>query len=180
MKYDMSLVHSRSGGWLLVDAATGRPREVCVVREACRRLSLSRRQVYRLIASRTIAAHGKIFGEWLLDRDGVERLARFPASAQPIPAKLKTLFPEYEVSRLNAGRDRMLLISRVLDRGRLKDVRWLIGRLPKRDILRFLKEDGARLMSRRSLRFWSLFFNVVPKPLPQWRTKANPWLSAGL
>jgi hypothetical protein len=179
MKYDINLVHSRSSGWLLVDPAGGKPRGVCTVREACRRLSLSRRQVYRLVVARTVATHGKIFGEWLLDRDGVESLARSPASAQPIPARLKPLFPEYDLARLNAGRDRTMVISRVLDRGRLSDVRWLLGRLPKKDFIRFIEEEGARLMSRRSLRLWSLVFAAVPKALPKWRTKENPWLSAG-
>jgi hypothetical protein len=176
----MSLFHSRSAGWLLADPAGGEPRRVCTVREACRRLSLSRRQVYRLRAAKTLASHGKIFGEWLLDRDSVERLARSPASAQPIPARLKTLFPEYDLAGLNAGRDRTLVVSRILDRGRLADVRWLLGRLPEDDIVRFIVEDGARLLSRRSLRLWSLVFSAAPKAPPKWRTKENPWLSAGL
>lgn len=180
MKYEMVLARGRTGGWLLVDSSSGTERALCTVAEACRKLSLSRRQVYRLISSKALTSHGKAFGELLLDRGGVEHLARSPASAQPIPARLQPLLPEYDVSRLNAGRDRTLVISRILERGGLDDVRWLLRRLPRKAVARFIEEDGARLLSRRSLRLWSLFFEAVPKALPKWRTGANPWLSAGL
>ncbi|MFA5138867.1 MAG: hypothetical protein WC728_06490 [Elusimicrobiota bacterium] len=179
MKYDMLLARSDSGGWLLLDPAGGKPREVCTVKEACRSLSLSRRQVYRLLSTGVLASHGKAFGEWLLDSAGVERLSRAPSAAQPIPARLAPLFPEYEVSKLNAGRDRTVVISRVLDRGRLEDIRWLLRRLSKGDVSKFIEQDGSRLLSRRSLRLWSLVFEVVPKALPKWR-RADPWREAGL
>ena len=99
--------------------------------------------------------------------------------AQPVPARLQRFFPEYEVSKLNAGRDRTLILSRVLERGGEADVRWLLKRFRREDVVRFIEEDGVRLLSRRSLRLWALVFRAAPKPPPAWRTKTNPWLDAG-
>ena len=178
MKYDIALVQ-RGGDWWLKAAGRGRARRVCTVAEACARLRRGRRQVYRLIGSEVLPARGKVFGEWLLDRDSVERLARSPLTRQPVPARLQVLFPEYDLASLNVGRDSSLIVTRVLDRGTRAEVRWLNRRLPRKVIVRCIEEDGARLMSRRALRLWSLYFGVEPRPLPEWRTRTNPWLEAG-
>ena len=171
----MVLARKASGGWLLVDPASGKERGVCTVAEACGRLGLSRRQLYRHIASGTLESHGKAFGEWLLDRTAVERLASAPSSTQPIPARMRSLFPEYEISRLNAGRDRSIVVTRILDRGTREEVRWLLRRLPLASVKDVLVKDGARLMSDRALRLWSLCFRVTPKPLPGWRSMGGRW-----
>lgn len=171
----MVLAKKASGGWLLVDPASGKERGVCTVAEACGRLGLSRRQVYRHIASGTLESPGKAFGEWLLNRTAVERLVSAPSSAQPIPARMRTLFPEYDIARLNAGRDRSIVVTRILDRGTREDVRWLLRRLPLPSVKDILVEDGARLLSERALRLWSLYFRVTPKPLPEWRARGSLW-----
>lgn len=175
MNYSLILAKKGSGGWLWVDPASGKERGVCTVGEACGKLGLSRRQVYRHIASGTLESHGKVFGEWLLDRAAVERLASSPSSAQPVPARMSVLFSEYDISRLNAGRDRTTVVTRILDRGTRDEVRWLLRRLPLRAVKDCLIQDGARLMSDRALRLWSLYFGVTPKPLPEWRARGNPW-----
>ncbi|MBI4349332.1 MAG: hypothetical protein HY553_21010 [Elusimicrobia bacterium] len=156
----------------------GRSTRICTVAQARRRLGRSRRQVYRLVASGVLPSAGKAFGELLLEADAVERLAGAPRSPQPIPAGLAPLFPEYELSRLNVGRDRSLVVTRVLDRGTSAEIRWLLRRLSRGQIARCIREDGARLLSPRSLKLWSLCFRVTPKPLPAWRGAPNPWLDA--
>lgn len=168
----------RDGEWWVRVPGRGRSKRSCTVAQASRRLGRSRRQVYRLAASGVLPLLGKAFEELLLEKDAVERLAGAPLSPQPIPARLAPLFPEYDLSRLNVGRDRSLVVARVLDRGIAAEIRWLLRRLPRRDIARCVQEDGARLLSARSLKLWSLYFGVTPKPLPAWRGAANPWLDA--
>lgn len=176
MKFETLLAREPRGGLWLKTSGAGRARRVCTVSEACRRLSRTRRQVYRYIAEKTLEPCGKLLGEWLLDLDSVTRLAQSPSAAQPLPARLQAFFPEYDVARLNAGRDRVTVLSRLLESGSRGDVRWLLKRYRLEDIRRFLREDGARLLSPRSLRLWSLYFRVRPRPLPDSRRRANPWL----
>lgn len=175
MKCDLALMR-RGGEWRLRVAGRGRSKRICTVAQACARLGRSRRHVYRLVAASVLPSLGKAFGKLLLDRAAVERLVGAPRSPQPIPARLAPLFPEYDLSTLNVGRDRSLIVTRVLDRGASVEVRWLLRRLPRAGIARSIQEEGARLMSPRSLRLWSLCFGVRPKPLPAWRSAANPWL----
>ena len=78
------------------------PRLVVTVATACQRLRRTRRQVYRLMQAGRLGPLEKMLGEWLLDQAAVEGLARTPLSAQPLPARLKPLFPEYEPKALNA------------------------------------------------------------------------------
>lgn len=175
MKID-SILYRRGGPWRLKTPGAG-ARDVCTVSEAARALGRSRRHVYRLIADGTVTGLGKAFGELLLDRASVARAEGMPRSPQRLPERLKPLFPEYSLRRLRVGRDRTLIVSRVLDRGTVQDVRWLWSRIPAPDIGRVVESDGARLLSPRSLRLWSLALGVKPKAPPAWR-RDNPWLAA--
>jgi len=71
-------------------------RRVMSAAQACRRLRRSRRQVYRLMKAGRLGPPAKILGEWLIEEASVESLARAPLAAQPLPGRLKPLFPEYE------------------------------------------------------------------------------------
>jgi hypothetical protein len=150
------------------------PRRVVTVAAASKRLRRTRRQVYRLVKAARLGPVEKLLGEWLLDHAAVEDLARDPLSAQPLPARLNPLFPEYEPKTLNAGKDRMLIISRVLEGGGREDVMWLKKRYPVREIRRVIEEEGSRLLSPQSRRLWSLVFKVTPRPIAAWR-QADPW-----
>jgi len=149
------------------------PRRVVAVGEACRRLGRSRRQVYRSIASGALESAGKFLGEILVDAASVERLALAPPAAQPLPAALERLFSEYDSEALNAGRDRVLILSRILEGGSTEDVRWAIARYGRKCVAQFLLEDGARLLSPRAFALWSGLLRV-PKPAPR-VSAANPW-----
>lgn len=174
MKYDYVLAQDAGGLWL--KGGGRRARRVCTVAQACRLLRRTRRQVYRQLAAGLLQDGGKVLGEWLLDLKSVERLAQSPLFVQPLPARLKPLFPEYDVAGLNAGRDRVLVISRVLEGGGRADLRWLLSRYPEPEIVRFLEEDGPRLLTRRSLKLWCLRFGARPKAPPAWRS--DPWRAA--
>lgn len=173
MKLDIGLRQDATGA-LWLEKAPRPPRRVVTVAAACRRLHRTRRQVYRLMKAGRLGPPEKMLGEWLLDQAAVEGLARAPLSAQPLPGRLKPLFPEYEPKTLNAGKDGMLVISRVLECGGREDLRWLLKRYAGREIRRVIEEEGSRLLSARSRRLWSLVFKATPRPLASWR-RADPW-----
>ena len=168
------LLRQDDEGSLWLETAQAQPRRVVTVAAACRRLRRTRRQIYRLQKAGRLGPSEKMLGEWLLDRAAVEGMARAPLTAQPLPKRLKPLFPEYDPKALNAGKDGILIISRVLDGGGREDLRWLLKRYPRREIQRVIREEGSRLLSARSLKLWSLVFNVTPSPLTSWR-RADPW-----
>ena len=168
------LSYRKDGRWYFQDSPTDSPRPVCSIREACQKLHKSRRHIYRYIKAHQLNPLAKIFGEILLDVDEITHLKKTPFFVQPLPAFLRLLFPEYDVSTLNAGRFRNLIINRVLELGSLKQVKWLMHRYSKKDIIHAIQEDGQRFLSDRALTFWSLYFNL--KLSPSWRTKPkNPW-----
>lgn len=173
MIVDMALRQDGEGA-LWLEKAPRPPRRVVTVAAACRRLRRTRRQVYRLLKAGRFGPPVKMLGEWLLDQAAVEDLARAPLTAQPLPGRLKPLFPEYEPKALNAGKDAVLVISRVLEGGGREDLRWLLKRYPSREIRRVVEAEGSRLLSARSRRLWSLVFRVAPRPLASWR-RADPW-----
>jgi len=173
MKFNIALKRDAAGA-LWLETASGPPRRVVTVAAACRRLRRTRRQVYRLLKAGRLGSPEMLLGEWLLDWAAVEGLSRAPLAVQPLPGRLKPLFPEYETKALNAGKDAVLVISRVLESGGREDLRWLLGRYPNRTIRRVLEEEGGRLLSARSRRLWSLVFQATPRPLAPWRGK-DPW-----
>src|SRR4051794_18360297 len=131
MKFDIQL-HQDTEGKLWLEKPSRPARRVVTVATACKRLRRTRRQVYRLMKAGRLGPVEKMLGEWLLDQAAVEDLARAPLSPQPLPARLRPLFPEYGLKTLNAGRDSVLIISRVLEGGGREDVRWLLKRYPVR------------------------------------------------
>lgn len=137
-----------------------RPREVLGVAAAGRRLKKSRRQVYRYLRAGILRPRAKFLGEWLLDAADVRRLAQTPSVGRPIPGRLQILFPEYDVSTLHAGKDRALILSRVLERGDRAELRWAFGLYRPREIVGFLREDGRRLLTAKGDRFWRLYFGL--------------------
>jgi hypothetical protein len=173
MKLDIRLRQDGEGA-LWLEKAPRPPRRVVTVATACRRLRRTRRQVYRLMKAGHFGPSERLLGTWLLDLTAVEALARAPLSAQPLPGRLKPLFPEYAPKALNAGRDGVLVISRVLEGGGREDLRWLLKRYTDREIRRVVEDEGSRLLSPRSRRLWSLVFRATPRPLASWR-QADPW-----
>lgn len=164
----------RADGTLWLQKGPAPERRVVTVAQACRRLRRSRRQVYRLMKAGALGPPEKMLGERLLEATAVESLSRAPLTAQPLPGRLDPLFPEYKTRVLNAGKDGVLIISRVLESGGREDLRWLLKRYPRRDIQRFVESEACRLLSERSKKLWSLVFRATPGALPAWR-RADPW-----
>jgi hypothetical protein len=167
MNIKLTLAQKDDGSLIL--RTKGRTCKVCTVSETAHILKRTRRQVYRYIVCGALEPEVKILGEWLLDVSDVKKFALVPLSVQPLPKKLKSLFPEYDISKINAGRDRTLIISRVLENGGTDEIKWLFSRYSHSELADFLEKDGARLLNSRSLRLWSLVLGVKPKPPLKWR-----------
>lgn len=153
---------------------------VCTISQASRRLRRSRRQIHRQLGSGLLEDCGKVLGERLVGSESVERAARRPPATQPLPSILRGLFPEYALRDINAGTHRELVLSRILENGSLECIRWMRGRYRRAEIASFLEQDGPRLLSPRSLRFWRLFHGLPAeanqrKAASSWRARSNPW-----
>ena len=166
-------ITQKSDGTLFLEKG-GRTREVRTVSQAAAILQRTRRQVYRYIETGVLTPGVKFLGEWLLDAAEVAHTARSPLTVQPLPKKLGPLFPEYDISKINAGRDKTLVISRILENGGLAEIKWAFKRYSRGELSGFIEEDGSRLLGSRSLRLWSLVLGAKPKPVPAWRN-AGIW-----
>ena len=147
---------------------------VTTVPHAMKQLKKTRRQIYRYIQSGILSHHGKILGEWILDFNSVLKLAGTPLQAQPLPKHLNPLFPEYHQIRLNVGMDSSIIIGRILEYGSTNELQWLNKRYTRGDIKTFIQKDGFRLLTPRSLNFWSLFYKTAAKKV-SWRENKGTW-----
>lgn len=172
MNIKLSLIQEADGSLLLEKA--GETRQVRTVSQAAKILKRTRRQIYRYVEMGTLKPEAKLLGEWLLDAAEVKRMSERPPTVQPLPRKLQPLFPEYDISKLNAGRDKTLVMARALETGGPEDIKWAFKRYTRKELAGFIVADGARLLGPRSLRLWSLVLKVQPKPAPEWRN-AGPW-----
>lgn len=80
------------------------------------------------------------------------RCDRIPRVA--VPDTVAWLFPEYARTELDPGRDARLVLARVLEQGRMEDVRWCVGRYGLERIHRFLREEGHPEISPRTIALW--------------------------
>ncbi|MBW2533365.1 MAG: hypothetical protein JRI55_17875 [Deltaproteobacteria bacterium] len=71
-----------------------------------------------------------------------------------IPPAMAWLFPEHEPSRLNAARDKRLILARVLEQGRMQDVRWCVRHYGLSEIHRFFREDAHPEISDKTVALW--------------------------
>jgi squalene cyclase len=90
------------------------------------------------------------------------------------------LFPDVDAGRLDGERDLELILPRVLERGRMADVRWCVRRYGYAGIHRFLRDVGHPELTPRTLRFWRLVLGVDENETwattPSWRrASAEPW-----
>lgn len=161
-----------SRGPLAVRTAAG-TFPVLTVSAAARRLRRSRRQVYRLVKAGVLTLRAKALGECLLDEAGVRRLEAAPRLRQRLPASLAVLFPDYDLAALNAGGDRDLVLTRVLDGGGERAAAWALRRYGAPAAAAFVRRRGAALRPR-SRAFWEAFFGVRAEPAPAWRAE-GPW-----
>ena len=94
-----------------------------------------------------------------------------------IPEEMRWLFWDADVGSIDIDRDAVDILARVLERGRLADVKWAMRTYGLERIRRFFAESGHPGISRRTLSFWKAFFGTEGKT---WRAKASFRMSSSI
>ncbi|MBI3913149.1 MAG: hypothetical protein HY327_02965 [Chloroflexi bacterium] len=85
---------------------------------------------------------------------------------QSIPRSLAPAFPEYRLRDLDRYADAAIIIERALEHGTRQELRWLFQNYPTSRIRRFVRESGARHLSKRAFNYWRLVLGVRQFRLP--------------
>lgn len=93
---------------------------------------------------------------------------------------VRWLFPEVDFESLDTDAHADYVLARVLERGRLEDVKWAIAALGMARIHQFFREVGHPEISDRTRCFWRAVFQAEdeqwPSP-PSWRRSSSaPWI----
>ena len=96
-----------------------------------------------------------------------------------MPQSLAWLFPEYEIGDLDPERDARLILARVLEQGRLLEVRWAAQHYGLARIHRFFRDEAPAELSPRTIALWRVALKAKHEP---WTTSrrsrlrsAAPW-----
>jgi len=101
-----------------------------------------------------------------------ETATSIPAVNQTtLPKEFRPLFWDYPRARLEWGRDRDLIINRLLSTGGWEAVRWLRQHLGDAELRRWLEGRAGAGLSPRQLRYWELILGLP-------RREVNAWLAA--
>jgi hypothetical protein len=92
---------------------------------------------------------------------------------------MRSLFWNVDFGALEVERDADFILERVLERGRLVDVRWAIETYGLPRIRRFFRSAAHRELSARTVQLWRVVLGAKeerwPEP-PAWRrTSSVPW-----
>lgn len=97
-----------------------------------------------------------------------------------LPKRLAWLFWEADPSRIDLARQADAIIPRVLERGRLVDVQWLVATYGRARIHAFLRDVGHVELSPRTLAFWRAALTAKDEPWADPRASrprsAAPWI----
>ncbi len=80
---------------------------------------------------------------------------------QPLPEFLRPLFWDTDFDRLRIAGHERYIIERVLKLGDLPEVRWMMRRFPREQIVDALCR--SRGLTRKSARFWALVLDIPPE-----------------
>ncbi len=139
------------------------------VTDACRILKKSRRQLYRYMKDGWVKPVGKFLNEWLVDGASLEQIRLLSSAAKArLPRNFQWMYPEYRIENLRPAVHAISITGPILEMGGRKEIRWLLRTYPKDWLVWFLRDQGRRLLTKRSLNFWSLWFGIEMPP-PTWR-----------
>lgn len=87
-------------------------------------------------------------------------------NGRSIPRSLVPAFPEYRLRDLDPRADAAVIIERTLEHGTRQELRWLFQRYPTAHIRKFVRESGARRLSKRAFNYWRLVLGVETFRVP--------------
>ncbi|HSG43611.1 MAG TPA: hypothetical protein VLA72_10700 [Anaerolineales bacterium] len=85
-----------------------------------------------------------------------------------LPNEFRTYFWDYPFSRISLGKDRNLIIRRLLSNGSWDAVRWLRKEVGDRELREWLISHQGRGLSPRQLRFWGVLFDLPSRKVNRW------------
>lgn len=98
-----------------------------------------------------------------------------------VPKQMRTLFWNVDFETLDAAKHADFILERVLERGRLADVRWVVVHYGVDRLRRFFRESARPALDRRTLRFWRVALNEEKEPWPDpsvsRRNISAPWIA---
>lgn len=90
------------------------------------------------------------------------------------------IFWDVDVEQIDVVEHADGVLARVLERGRLQDVKWVIGRYGMERIHRFFREVWSPEITERTRTFWRAVFNAKDESWaepPAWRRyNSPPWV----
>jgi len=89
--------------------------------------------------------------------------------------KSRFCFPEYNVDLLDYEKDKFIIIERILERGSLSEVRNLLKIYGVENIKNFVKKNGIKRLSRKSLNFWLTVLDIKEKRKLMRKKQENPY-----
>lgn len=149
---------------------------VVTVREACRRLGKSRRQVYRYVRTGRLQPCAKVLDQWLFTPQEVD-LAR----GSGLPGALRKFFWDVKLSSLSVEHHRDFILARLLELGDWDAARWVFRTYPRSELIEFLNSRGAEVLSKRNWSFWAVQARgpSCGAPPRSWRRRGRAWGGLG-
>ncbi len=94
-----------------------------------------------------------------------------------LPQSLREFFWDYRFDQLSWGRDRDLVIRRLLTVGSWDSILWLRRQIGDAALRDWIIARRGRGLTARQLRFWALVLNLPQKQIDVWVKQAasNPW-----
>ena len=84
-----------------------------------------------------------------------------------LPKFLQPFLPSYDISKmdLNNAYDKNLIIEAILNKGTMKDIKWLFKIFAKREVKNVLRNPKRGCWDARALNFWTKFFEIKIEPI---------------
>lgn len=95
-----------------------------------------------------------------------------------LPADCAWLFPEYDFEKMDLKQYKGVIIERILERGSWEQLRWLFSVYGENLVVKWVREHGFRLLSKRSFALWRLTLGITKHKTPNWAIEAknmDPW-----
>ena len=85
-----------------------------------------------------------------------------------LPESTKLLFPEYEFKQMEPEAYASVIMERILERGSVAEVRWLLDRYGVRRLATWLRRYGYRALSPRPFEYWRWVPGIKRFRRPPW------------
>ena len=107
-------------------------------------------------------------------------MTRYTEVVAPLPQSMRWLFWDVDFDTLDPERDADTILARVLEAGRLQNVRELLAQYGEARIHRFFRDLAHPLISDRTRTFWRAFFEAENElwamPAAFRTSNAAPWV----